>query len=58
VNKRKTKRIIVSLKPEHVTLIKEALRVLGRDGELRFAEEDKTRLREEVLKALEGRAVL
>jgi hypothetical protein len=54
VKPRKVKRVVVQLKPEHIALIKEALK--GREGELR-APEDK-RLREEVLKALEGRAVL
>lgn len=54
MKRRKVKRITVQLKPEHVTLIKEALK--GREGELRLPEDKK--LREEVLKALDGRAVL
>lgn len=56
--KRKIKRITVQLKPEHVRLIKEALKVSGREGELRAFADDEKKLREEVLRALEGRAIL
>jgi len=58
VSKRRVKRVVVQLKPEHVTLIKKALTMLGRKEEARAFAEEETRLREEVLRALEGRAVL
>lgn len=57
MTRRKAKRVTVQLKPEHITLIRKALKVLGREGEVRAFEEE-TKLKEEVLKALEGRAVL
>jgi hypothetical protein len=58
VNKRKVKRVVIQLKPEHVALIKKALTALGRKEEARAFAEEEAKLKEEVLRALEGRAVL
>lgn len=55
--KRKVKRVTVQLRPEHVALIKEALKATGRESELRASGEEEKKAREEVLKMLEGRAV-
>ena len=56
MKQRTVKRVTVQLKPEHVRLIKKALKASGQKDEP-CALEDK-KLRDEVLKALEGRAVL